>query len=94
MVVCDTGGRILKRSVVTEGGADHTALPIREMITEVLTTGGAIFGLAHNHPSGSLDPSAADIEATSRLIEAAETVGLRLLDHLIITDAAWRRIPI
>ncbi|MGP3910438.1 JAB domain-containing protein [Nonomuraea sp. 10N515B] len=94
MVVCDTGGRILKRSVVTEGGADHTALPIREMIAEVLTTGGAIFGLAHNHPSGSLDPSAADLEATSRLIEAAETVGLRLLDHLIITDAAWRRIPI
>jgi DNA repair protein RadC len=94
MVVCDTGGRVLKRSIVTEGGADHTAMPIREMITEVLTTGGAIFGLAHNHPSGSLDPSAADVEATSRLIEAAETVGLRLLDHLIITDAAWRRIPL
>ncbi|MEV0632550.1 DNA repair protein RadC [Nonomuraea wenchangensis] len=93
MVVCDTGGRVLKRSVVTEGGADHTAMPVREMITEVLTTGGAMFGLAHNHPSGSLDPSSADREATARLVEAAETVGLRLLDHLIITDTAWRRIP-
>ncbi|QYC39640.1 hypothetical protein Nocox_10100 [Nonomuraea coxensis DSM 45129] len=93
MVVCDTGGRVLKRSVVTEGGADHTAMPVREVITEVLTTGGAMFGLAHNHPSGSLDPSSADLEATARLVQAAETVGLRLLDHLIITDAAWRRIP-
>ncbi|HEX4811947.1 MAG TPA: DNA repair protein RadC [Nonomuraea sp.] len=93
MVVCDTGGRVLKRSVVTEGGADHTAMPVRELITEVLTTGGAMFGLAHNHPSGSLEPSAADLEATARLVEAAETVGLRLLDHLIITDTAWRRIP-
>jgi DNA repair protein RadC len=88
MVVCDTGGRVLKRSVVTEGGSDHTAIPVRELITEVLTTGGAMFGLAHNHPSGS-----ADLDATARVIEAAETVGLRLLDHLIITDTAWRRIP-
>ncbi|MCK2219774.1 DNA repair protein RadC [Actinomadura sp. ATCC 31491] len=93
LVVCDTGGRVLKRSVVTEGGADHTAMPVREVIIEVLTAGGAMFGLAHNHPSGSLDPSTADLEATARLVEAAETVGLRLLDHLIITDTAWRRIP-
>jgi DNA repair protein RadC len=93
VVVCDTGGRVLKRSVLTEGATDHTAVPIREVIREVLTAGGAVFGLAHNHPGGSLDPSPADLEATAKLVEAAETVGLRLLDHLIITDGAWRRIP-
>ncbi|MEU8396443.1 DNA repair protein RadC [Nonomuraea sp. NPDC048892] len=93
LVVCDTGGRVLKRAVLTEGGSDHTVLPVRELITEVLTAGGAMFGLAHNHPGGSLEPSLADLEATARLIEATETVGLRLLDHLIITDGAWRRIP-
>ncbi|WP_235029844.1 JAB domain-containing protein [Nonomuraea solani] len=94
MVVCDTGGRVLKRVVLTEGESDHTVMPIRKVITEVLTSGGAMFGLAHNHPGGSLEPSAADLEATARLIEATEMVGLRLLDHLIITDGAWRRIPI
>jgi DNA repair protein RadC len=52
-----------------------------------------MFGLAHNHPAGSLEPSQSDLEATAQLVRAAETVGLRLLDHLIITDAAWRRIP-
>lgn len=94
LVVCDTGGRVLKRAVLTEGGSDHTVMPLREVITEVLTAGGAMFGLAHNHPGGSLEPSSDDLEATVRLVEAAQTVGLRLLDHLIITDGAWRRIPI
>jgi DNA repair protein RadC len=94
MVACDTGGRVLKRAVLTEGASDHTVLPIREVIREVLTAGGAAFGLAHNHPGGSLDPSPEDLEATARLLEAAETVGLRLLDHVIISDGAWRRIPL
>ncbi|MGW0809352.1 JAB domain-containing protein [Nonomuraea sp. NPDC002799] len=93
LVVCDVRGGVLKRSVLTEGATDHTAMPIREVITQVLTMGGAVFGLAHNHPGGSLDPSLADLEATAQLVEAAETVGLRFLDHLIITDTAWRRIP-
>ncbi|MBF8187710.1 DNA repair protein RadC [Nonomuraea sp. K274] len=93
MVVCDARGRVLKRLVLTEGGSDHTVLPIREVVTEVLTSGGAVFGLAHNHPAGSLEPSEADLEATAQLAVAADTVGLRLLDHLIVTDAAWRRIP-
>lgn len=93
LVVCDTGGRVLKRAVMTEGSSDHTVMPVREVITEVLTTGGAMFGLAHNHPGGSLEPSLDDLEATARIIEAAQTVGLRFLDHLIITDGAWRRIP-
>ena len=94
MVVCDTGGRVLKRSVLTEGGSDHTVMPVRELITEVLTSGGAMFGLAHNHPGGSLDPSPEDLEATAMLLEAARTVGLRLLDHLIVADGSWRRIPL
>ncbi|MEV4897254.1 DNA repair protein RadC [Nonomuraea sp. NPDC055795] len=93
IVVCDGQGGILRRTVLTEGGADHTPFPVREIITTVLTMGGAAFGVAHNHPAGTLTPSHADLTATTRLAEAADTVGLRLLDHLIITDTAWRRIP-
>ncbi|NRQ33582.1 DNA repair protein RadC [Nonomuraea sp. NN258] len=92
VVVCDTRGAVLRRSVLTEGGTDHTTVPVREVITSVLAAGGAVFGVAHNHPSGSLEPSEADLAATARLAEAAETVGLRFLDHLIVTDTAWRRI--
>ncbi|NUW36897.1 DNA repair protein RadC [Nonomuraea sp. SMC257] len=94
VVVCDPRGAVLRRTVLTEGGADHTAVPVREIVTTVLTSGGAAFGVAHNHPSGSLDPSDDDVSATARLAAAASTVGLRFLDHLIITDAAWRRVAV
>ncbi|WP_084965505.1 JAB domain-containing protein [Thermoactinospora rubra] len=92
VVVCDSRGGVLRRTVLTEGGSDHTSVPVREIVTAVLTSGGAAFGIAHNHPSGSLDPSPADLEATIHLAAAAETVGLRFLDHLIVTDTAWRRV--
>ncbi|MEU6999167.1 DNA repair protein RadC [Nonomuraea sp. NPDC046570] len=94
LVVCDTRGTVLRRTLMSEGGTDHTLAPVREIISTVLVSGGAAFGLAHNHPSGSLDPSDSDLEATAHLSEAAETVNLRLLDHLIVTDTAWRRIPL
>lgn len=93
IVVCDPRGAVLRRTTMTEGGTDHTTMPIREVVTTALVAGGAAFGVAHNHPSGSLDPSEADRTATMQLAIAAEAVGLRFLDHLIITDTAWRRIP-
>ncbi|MER6944772.1 DNA repair protein RadC [Nonomuraea sp. NPDC000554] len=92
VVVCNTRGAVLRRMVLTEGGSDHTTVPIRDVITAVLASHGTAFGVAHNHPSGSLVPSSDDLAATGRLAQAAETVGLRFLDHLIITDTEWRRV--
>jgi DNA repair protein RadC len=91
-VICDHGGRLLRTTVVSKGGSDHCPAPVREIIATVLTSGGAAFGLAHNHPSGCLTPSPADLDVTARLGQAAQTVGLRFLDHVILTDQAWRRI--
>ncbi|GAA3124629.1 DNA repair protein RadC [Planomonospora alba] len=91
-VVCDSAGAVVRRAVVSEGGSDHAPAPVREIVTLVLTSGGSSFGLAHNHPGGSLDPSPDDLDVTARLRRAAETVGLRFLDHVIVTDTAWRRI--
>ncbi|MEU8383830.1 DNA repair protein RadC [Streptosporangium sp. NPDC048865] len=93
VVVCDPSGAVTRKAIVSEGGSDHAPAPIREIVSTVLTSGGSSFGLAHNHPSGSLDPSPADLEVTARLRDAAETVGLRFLDHLVVTDTAWRRVP-
>jgi DNA repair protein RadC len=42
--------------------------------------------LAHNHPSGDITPSAEDRAVTSRIVEAATMLGLRMLDHLIVSD--------
>ncbi|WP_245657560.1 JAB domain-containing protein [Herbidospora mongoliensis] len=92
LVVCDTGGGVLRQSVITEGGSDHTSLPVRDVITAVLTSGGAAFGVAHNHPSGSIEPSPADVASTDHLRRASDIVGLTFLDHLVVTDTRWRRV--
>jgi DNA repair protein RadC len=68
-------------------------LPVRDVLALVLTSGGAAFGVAHNHPSGCVDPSKRDRRVTTRLAEAADAVGVRFLDHVVVTDSAWRCIP-
>jgi DNA repair protein RadC len=93
VVVADAGGRLLRVAPMTEGAVDHCLLPVRDVLQAVLSIGGSRFGVAHNHPSGTLKPSDADVGVTARLREAAETVGLRFLDHLILTEDKWARIP-
>lgn len=92
VVVCGQDGSVLRVLTLTEGGSDRSLVPVRDVLTRVLEAGGAAFGVAHNHPSGSAEPSDADRGTTARLRAAAETVGLRFLDHLVVTDTQWRRI--
>lgn len=92
LIACDSAGAVLRTSVLTEGSSDGSLVPVRDVLRSVLSVGAAAFGLAHNHPSGNLTPSVADRQITERLREAGETVGLRFLDHVIVTDSAWRRI--
>jgi DNA repair protein RadC len=93
VVVCDNSGGVLRVAALTDGAADRSLVPVREVLATVLATGGTRFALAHNHPSGSVEPSAADVEVTGRLRAAAETVGLRFLDHVIVTETEWARVP-
>lgn len=92
VVVCDKAGAVLRTLRLTEGGTDRSLIPVRDVLSAVLAADGAAFAVAHNHPSGDLTPSAPDRRVTARLQEAAETVGLRFLDHVVVTDDAWRRI--
>jgi DNA repair protein RadC len=93
VVICDTANRVLQCDVVSEGSADRSLVPVREIIVSVLRRDGQGFALAHNHPNGDPTPSAADIEATARLEEAAGVVGLSFLDHIVLTDSTWSRVP-
>ncbi|WP_149263382.1 RadC family protein [Actinomadura sp. K4S16] len=92
VVVCDAGGGVLRVVPLTEGAADRSLIPVRDVLTTVLSTGGTAFGVAHNHPSGSLEPSVSDRRATEALRDAAETVGLRFMDHVIVSETAWARV--
>jgi DNA repair protein RadC len=93
VVVCDTANRVLHCEVVSEGSAERSLVPVREVIVAVLRRDGQGFALAHNHPAGDPTPSLADIEATARVEEAATAVGLRFLDHIVLTDSTWSRVP-
>jgi DNA repair protein RadC len=89
LIVCDAANRVTSCEVLSEGSASRAFVPVREVAVAVLRRDGSAFALAHNHPSGELTPSAADLDATLRVREAADAVGLRFLDHVIVTEAGW-----
>jgi DNA repair protein RadC len=92
VVACDKIGVVLRTIRLTDGGADRSLIPVRDVLTTVLASGAASFGVAHNHPSGDPTPSNLDREATDRLREAATAVGLRFLDHVVVTETTWHRV--
>lgn len=94
VVACDRAHRVLGCDVLSEGSADRSLMPVREVLVAVLRRDGAFFGLAHNHPSGNTTPSRDDVEATVRVERAATAAGLRLLDHVVVTDTDWSRVTL
>ncbi|MDP9799005.1 DNA repair protein RadC [Catenuloplanes nepalensis] len=92
VVVCDNAGMVLRTAVLTEGAADRSLLPVRDVLTLVLAASGTAFGVAHNHPTGRVEPSEPDRLATARLAAGAKAVGLRFLDHVVVADQEWRRV--
>lgn len=67
-----------------KGTIDSASVYPREILKNVLAHNAKTIILAHNHPSGSTDPSTADIEITNRLKEALSYIDVKILDHIII----------
>jgi len=70
--------------LVGEGSIDEAAIHPREVIRRALDLGATALILAHNHPSGSPQPSRADIDITNRIAEAGRLLGVSVYDHVII----------
>lgn len=92
LLVADSQSRLCRVVTVAQGGATGCAMPVREVLSLVLRHDGVAFAVAHNHPSGCTDLSAEDRRATERLQAAAAGIGVRLLDHVIVTGHDWRSI--
>jgi DNA repair protein RadC len=69
---------------VSTGALDSTQVDPRVVLSGALLSGSSAIILIHNHPSGVPEPSSADIVMTRQLLEGAKSVGLRVLDHLVI----------
>jgi DNA repair protein RadC len=65
---------------------------VREVLNAVLRHDGRAFAIAHNHPSGDPTPGVEDVRATVQLRAAAAIVGVRFLDHVIVSGGVWESI--
>lgn len=83
----DTGYRLLRNGVerLEEGTIDRAAVYPRRVVEAALKRGAAALVLAHNHPNGDIQPSEQDKVLTRSLVLAAETVRLKIIDHLIVS---------
>jgi DNA repair protein RadC len=80
---------ILNIRVVSIGLIDRTPVHPREVFADALADRASAIIVAHNHPTGSLEPSATDIEITGQLKSAGSVVGIALLDHIIFNRGGY-----
>jgi DNA repair protein RadC len=74
---------------VSSGGITGTVADPKLIFVAALKSGACGLVLSHNHPSGNLQPSQADIELTKRIKEGGKLLDIQLLDHLIITSEGY-----
>ena len=85
VLTLDGANRLIEKRTVTIGTLNASLVHPREVYADAISDRAAAIIVAHNHPGGSLEPSAADIVTTKRLRAAGELLGVRLLDHIIVT---------
>ncbi|HEX4774624.1 MAG TPA: DNA repair protein RadC [Candidatus Saccharimonadales bacterium] len=78
--------QVIHDEVISVGSLTSNIVHPREVFQPAIERGAIALILAHNHPSGRLEPTLPDIEVTKQLIAAGQVLGIDLLDHLIITD--------
>lgn len=88
----DGANRLIAKRVISIGTLTSSLIHPREVFAEAIVDRAASVVVAHNHPSGTLEPSKADKQVTERLQEAGELLGIKLVDHLIITKTDFRSI--
>lgn len=83
-IMLNRANQVLGFYLVSTGGKAGTVVDVSQLLGVALKTNSSGIILAHNHPSGNLSPSGADQEITSKILDAAKILNLKLLDHLII----------
>jgi DNA repair protein RadC len=92
VLMLDVKNRLLGTKVITIGTATETLASPRDIFREVIRQGATRAIIAHNHPSGNLEPSDADIELTRQLLAGAQLLGVPLLDHLILGNGTHQSL--
>lgn len=85
----NNSNKVIKSGQLSKGGITGTLVDVRLVFKEALQHGAVGIILAHNHPSGTLKPSQADIQLTKKLKIAGDSLDIKVLDHLIVTEKAY-----
>ena len=88
----NSANRMIHKCRLSSGGITHTIVDIRLLFKNALEQGAVSLILVHNHPSGSTTPSKEDIELTERVRNAGDTLDIKLLDHIIVTEKEYYSI--
>ena len=83
----DGANRLIAKRIITIGTLTASLVHPREVFAEAIADRAASIIVAHNHPSGTLTASSADSEVTQRLEEAGVVLGIKLVDHLIVSSS-------
>ncbi|MBC73579.1 MAG: DNA repair protein [Muricauda sp.] len=85
VMVLNNGNRVKAILPLSHGGMTGAIVDVRLLFGIVLKVAGTAIILAHNHPSGTLDPSRADKQLTCKIQKAGQLLDVRILDHIILT---------
>ncbi len=91
-VILDGKNRAIAIDEVAVGTATAALVHPREVLNTVLLVNGVSIVLVHNHPSGDPTPSEEDVALTERIEAAAELMGIRFLDHVVLGDGNFRSL--
>jgi DNA repair protein RadC len=88
-LLLDSKNCLLREVQISEGSLNASIVHPREVFVPVVRESAAAVLFVHNHPSGDPTPSSEDIALTTRLKQAGELMGVRVLDHIIIGDGRY-----
>jgi DNA repair protein RadC len=88
-LLLDRGLRVLGEVFLGQGGQAALAIRPADVLRPAVVAGASAILLAHNHPSGDPTPSEQDVGTTTALAQAAKSIGIQLVDHLVIGDNSF-----
>lgn len=85
----NNSNKVIQELPLSKGGITGTLVDIRIAYKQALQLGATATILVHNHPSGNLNPSAADKQLTNKFKTAGESLDIKVLDHVIVTEKSY-----
>lgn len=86
IIMLDVKNKINAIHTVSTGSLVSSIVHPREVFKAAIIQNSSSIILGHNHPSGVVDPSNEDLDTTQRLVNASEILGIKILDHIIVSD--------